>query len=210
MLKHEDLQNGMVAVKKVTTWTDFTDKLFLDEITCLKKVRHKNIVRFLGYCADSQGEVLETNGKNVIAEERHRFLCFEYVPNGDLQHYLEEKPPHGYEWNMRYHIIKGICQGLDYLEQKRILHLDLKPANVLLGVHMVPKITDFGLSRHINENQSTIPTETIDGTLGYVAPEIIGGQISLKADIYSLGIIIIRLLTGITKAIPEDVRRIHY
>lgn len=82
-------KNILVAVKKATTWTDFTDNLFTEEIACLKKVRHENIVRFLGYCADTQGEVMEINGKNAIAEVRHRYLCFEYVPNGDLQHYLE-------------------------------------------------------------------------------------------------------------------------
>jgi enhancer of mRNA-decapping protein 4 len=72
---------------------------------------------------------------------------------------------HGYEWNMRYQIIKGICQGLHYLHEAGIYHLDLKPANVLLGAQMEPKITDFGLSRCNDEKHSTIFTINVRGTL---------------------------------------------
>ncbi|RCV39145.1 hypothetical protein SETIT_8G200000v2 [Setaria italica] len=205
MLKHGGLQNGMVAVKKVTTWNDFSDKLFLDEVNCLKRVKHKNIVKFLGYCADTQGEVMEVDRKNtVIAEKKHRFLCFEYVPNGDLHHYLKEKF-YGFQWSMRYRIIKGVCEALDYLQEAHIYHLDLKPANVLLGADMEPKITDFGLSRCNDEKKSTILTTDVKGTRGYIAPEMIDNkQISCKSDIYSLGIIMIRLLTGNNGAIVEN------
>jgi serine/threonine protein kinase len=72
---------------------------------------------------------------------------------------------HGYEWNVRYKIIQGICQGLHYIHQQRIYHLDLKPANVLLGANMEPKITDFGVSRCISEEQRTMVTENFFGTL---------------------------------------------
>ena len=72
---------------------------------------------------------------------------------------------HGYEWNVRYKIIQGICQGLHYIHQERINHLDLKPANVLLGANMEPKISDFGLSRVFNENVATVVTKNIAGTL---------------------------------------------
>lgn len=69
------------------------------------------------------------------------------------------------EWNIFYQIIRGICQGLCYLHRERISHLDLKPENVLLGVHMEPKITDFGLSRFIDEKQSIIFATKFFGTL---------------------------------------------
>jgi len=72
---------------------------------------------------------------------------------------------HGYEWNVRYKIIQGICQGLHYIHQERINHLDLKPANVLLGANMEPKITDFGVSRCISEEQGTMVTKFFFGTL---------------------------------------------
>jgi interleukin-1 receptor-associated kinase 1/coatomer subunit beta' len=65
----------------------------------------------------------------------------------------------GLEWNMRLKIIKEICQGLEYLHmEKHIIHMDLKPANVLLDIHMSPKITDFGLSR-MDENSHTISSK---------------------------------------------------
>ncbi|XP_062182835.1 uncharacterized protein LOC133886939 isoform X4 [Phragmites australis] len=202
------LQNGMVAVKKLDILKDFSDKLFLDEVSCLKRVNHKNIARFLGYCADAQGEVMEVEGKLRIVEVHQRLLCFEYVPNGSLHHYLKEKT-HGYEWNVRYQIINGICQGLHYLHKKCIYHLDLKPANVLLGAHMEPKITDFGVSRCIDEEQSMMVTENFFGTRGYVAPEFIEKkQISFKSDIFSLGVTMINILTGRNGGIIEnDVQR---
>ena len=64
------------------------DKQFLDEISCFKKAKHKNIVRFLGYCSDTQGELLELDGRDIMAEVQKKSLCFEYVPNGNIQDYL--------------------------------------------------------------------------------------------------------------------------
>ncbi|KAG2563345.1 cysteine-rich receptor-like protein kinase 25 [Panicum virgatum] len=199
------LKNGMVAVKKLSQSTqDLSDTQFLEEVKCLKRVKHQNIVRFLGYCAESHGEVMEIDGKLRIVEVPQRLLCFEYAPNGSLHDYLQEKP-YGFEWNIRYQILKGICAGLHYLHQGRIYHLDLKPGNVLLGTHMEPKITDFGLSRCIDENQSTICTVNLFGTPGYIAPELIDKQkISFKSDIFSLGIIMARLLTGSNGSITEN------
>uniref|UniRef100_K3ZIE1 non-specific serine/threonine protein kinase n=1 Tax=Setaria italica TaxID=4555 RepID=K3ZIE1_SETIT len=199
-----DLGRGMVAVKKLSISESFTDKQFLDEVACLKRVKHKNIVKYIGYCADTQGYLMEVDGEERIVEVPQRLLCFEYVPNGSLHHYLQENID-GYEWSIRYKIIKGICQGLHYLHQSRINHLDLKPANVLLGAHMEPKITDFGLSRCIDENQSTIFTTNLCGTPGYIAPEFIDKQkISFKSDIFSLGIIMTRLLIGSNESIAEN------
>ena len=72
----------------------------------------------------------------------------------------------GLEWRKRYQIINGICQGLNYLHENRIVHLDLKPENVLLDDNMVPKITDFGLSRYFEERQTSQSiTSNISGTL---------------------------------------------
>ncbi|KAF8654360.1 hypothetical protein HU200_061540 [Digitaria exilis] len=197
LMKQGGLRYGMVAVKKLYSWKDFDNKLFLGEVACLKKAKHKNIARFLAYCVNMQCEVKEVEGKLRIVEEQQRLLCFEYVPNGSLKYYLEGKP-HGYEWDVRYQIITGIFQGLQHLHQKRIYHLDLKPSNVLLGAHMEPKITDFGVSRCIDDGeQSVMVTKNIFGTLGYLAPELIDKQqISAKADIFSLGIIMINILTG--------------
>ncbi|XP_024318739.1 clathrin heavy chain 1-like isoform X3 [Brachypodium distachyon] len=190
------LQNGKIAVKKLSISDGFSDELFVDEIECLTKAKHNNVVRYLGYCADTQGELMEFNGRCVIAEVPKRLLCFEYVPNGSLHRYLKGKPC-GDEWQVRYKIIKGICQGLQYLHKIRINHLDLKPGNILLDVGMEPKIADFGLSRCFDEEQSRVFTKHVYGTPGYIAPEIINsGEISFKSDIFAFGIIMIKLLTG--------------
>uniref|UniRef100_A0A453DLN0 non-specific serine/threonine protein kinase n=1 Tax=Aegilops tauschii subsp. strangulata TaxID=200361 RepID=A0A453DLN0_AEGTS len=101
------------------------------------------------------------------------------------------------EWGTCYKIIKGICEGLQYLHDNHIIHLDLKPANILLDDNMEPKIADFGLSRCFDENQSRDITKTILGTIGYLAPEIReGGVIARSADLYSVGVIMLEILTG--------------
>ncbi|PWZ17674.1 Cysteine-rich receptor-like protein kinase 10 [Zea mays] len=102
----------------------------------------------------------------------------------------------GLEWNKRFKIIKGICEGLQYLHENNIVHLDLKPPNILLNDNMVPKISDFGLSRCFEEMQSRTMTSTLVGSIGYLAPEFFSGQVSKKLDIYSLGVVIAEMLTG--------------
>lgn len=64
---------------------------FQREVECLMSVKHKNIVRFLGYCADTQGSVLMHNKRHVLADVQSRLLCFEYVPNGSLCDHISSK-----------------------------------------------------------------------------------------------------------------------
>jgi serine/threonine protein kinase len=78
-------------VKKIFISLEFSDKLFLDEINCLVNMKHDNVVRFLGYCSDSFGELVALDRRHVMAEKQQRLLCFEYVSNGNLQSYLKGK-----------------------------------------------------------------------------------------------------------------------
>ncbi|KAM0846418.1 hypothetical protein ACQ4PT_055683 [Festuca glaucescens] len=196
------LDSGMVAVKKLLRTLDIDEKQFSKEVHCLMKAKHKNIVRFLGYCSDTQGEMLDYEGELVLADVRERLLCFEYLSQGSLDKHITDASC-GLEWKIRYKIINGICEGLFYLHQKHILHLDLKPGNILLDDNMVPKIADFGISRFFDEKQSGVTTSNMIGTVGYLAPEFYGGRkITFKLDIYSLGIIIIDILTG-EKGYPD-------
>lgn len=189
------LKNGTIAVKKLKNVV-MDDTNFNTEVCNMVMVKHKNIVRFLGYCGDTQTEVLNYEGKNIIVEERQRLLCFEYLPEGNLRKHICDASE-GLEWRVRYHIIKGICEGLDYLHQKKMVHSDLKPENILLDEYRVPKIADFGLAMFFDKNQSGFTSEKpLFGTLGYMAPEHIDGTIKFKSDIYSLGVIIIEILTG--------------
>ncbi|KAG2589586.1 hypothetical protein PVAP13_5NG372100 [Panicum virgatum] len=158
-------------------------------------VKHKNIVRFLGYCYVEEMEYIDFQGRKVMAAAPQRFLCFECLPKGSFYPYITDAR-RGLEWKTRYRIIKGICEGLHYLHSEQIVHLDLKPANILLDDHMEPKIADFGLSRCFEEKQSKIITLKACGTPGYMAPECFTGVITFKLDIYSLGVIILEMLTG--------------
>ncbi|TVU26622.1 hypothetical protein EJB05_29176, partial [Eragrostis curvula] len=82
------LQNGTIAVKKLFNGLDMEEIKFIKEVSCLTRAKHKNIVRFLGYCADAHGKILNHEAKMVIAEERHRLLCFEFLPEGSLDKYI--------------------------------------------------------------------------------------------------------------------------
>jgi serine/threonine protein kinase len=132
----------------------------------------------------------------------------------------------GLDWHTRYKIIKGICEGLNYLhngsQDNRMYHLDLKPENILLDDNMMPKIADFGLSRLFGGTQTHITTN-FQGTMsvcyiirnqailylfiktcnsssycsGYIPPEYINKrEISKKYDVFSLGVIIIEIMAG--------------
>ncbi|CAM0908715.1 unnamed protein product [Alopecurus aequalis] len=194
------LRSGrIIAVKKLFD-THIKDEMFRNEISNLMEMKHQNVVRFIGYCVESKSEAIEEpigSRKYVLAERPKRLLCFEYVTNQSLDKHISDES-FGLEWNMRYEIIKGICNGLHFLhEQCHIVHLDLKPENILMDSIMTPKISDFGLSRIFGEQQTRIVTSNPIGTRGYMAPEyLIQGVISNKADIFSLGVIIVEIITG--------------
>ncbi|XP_048554524.1 cysteine-rich receptor-like protein kinase 26 isoform X1 [Triticum urartu] len=192
--------NEIVAVKRLSR--NMHESKFHKEVECLMKAKHKNIVRFLGYCSDTQGKIMDYEGKMVMADIRNWLLCFEYVPNGSLDKYITDAS-HGLEWRERFEIIKGTCDGLCHLHEKRILHLDLKPANILIDDHMVPKIADFGLTRCLEKEQTHVFTSNLCGSLGYLAPEFYSGQVTFASDIYSLGVIILEIMTG-QKGYSED------
>ncbi|KAM0930385.1 hypothetical protein ACQ4PT_001091 [Festuca glaucescens] len=203
------LPNGDVAVKKIMSSMTIDEKLFRREVDSLMEVKHQNIIKFLGFCSHTVHKPVknpESRGY-IYAEKRERLLCFEYISNGSLAKYITDEL-RGLEWDTRYRVIKGICTGLYYLHMKKcILHMDLKPANILLDNQMVPKITDFGLSRPSEKSQTTSTNNF--ATPGYSAPENWsgGGRMTVKSDIYSLGTIIVELVTG-HKGIPDDKSKI--
>ncbi|VAH00742.1 unnamed protein product [Triticum turgidum subsp. durum] len=171
------------------------DVQFMREFNNLTSLQHVNIVRLVGYCHETRPECAEYEGRTVVADRIHRALCFDYAHNGSLHGHISDEF-NGHDWRTRYGIIKGICNGLKYLHQdlkSPIYHLDLKPANVLLDENMLPKIADFGLSRLFGEEQTKI-TKTSFGTRGYLPPEYKEQNvISNKFDIYSLGVVIIKV-----------------
>uniref|UniRef100_I1QYR1 Protein kinase domain-containing protein n=1 Tax=Oryza glaberrima TaxID=4538 RepID=I1QYR1_ORYGL len=201
-VKQGVLPNGdLVAVKKLLDSVTAVnqDKQFQSEAGILIDLNHKNIVKLIGYCYEIRKEVVENNRKFFFVETPKKLLCYEYLPTGSLDKYIYGES-NELKWDMRFKIIEGICQGLKFLhELKRpIIHLDLKPGNVLLDDNMMPKIADFGLSRLLGEEQTRTRTLTVVGSIGYIAPEYrYSGEISTKSDIFSLGVLIIEIVTGL-------------
>ncbi|XP_044432369.1 putative receptor-like protein kinase At4g00960 [Triticum aestivum] len=187
-----------IAVKILYDMPGIDDEQFQNEFNNLTRLRQQNIVRLVGYCHNIQEVQVEYKAKLVLAEKTHRALCLEYMSNGSLDKYLSDECDR-YDWQTGYGIIKGICQGLKYLHNELkppVYHLDLKLANVLLDENMVARIADFGMSR-LFRDEKTRATNSSLGTIGYLPPEYIcNNLISNKFDIFSLGVVIIKIMAG--------------
>ncbi|KAL6868218.1 hypothetical protein ACP4OV_015063 [Aristida adscensionis] len=202
--KGRDKDGREMAVKRLHNHImDLDGEKFRRELNNLLQLNsHPNIVQLLGFC-DTAEEVSVNqggdSGRITKAFAPHWVLCFEYIQHGDLRAHLSDED-NGMDWQVRFKIIKGVCEGIKYLHsglENPVWHLDLKPENILLDKNMVPKIADFGLSRLIPDERNTRRTDTNLGTLGYIPPEYIMLQtISKEFDIYSLGVIIMEIMLG--------------
>ncbi|RLM69987.1 hypothetical protein C2845_PM17G03520 [Panicum miliaceum] len=193
---------AVIAVKRLKQILGEQDKQFKNEVNHLAKLNHDNIVKLIGYCDETKVRPVydDNQHKYVMAEVQEKLLCYEYLSNGSLDNIIFNESL-GRDWQDRYKIIIGICQGLHNLHEgvddQPIIHMDLKPSNILLDDKMVPKIADFGLSRIFSEEQTRTCTMNVMGSIGYMAPEYcLRGEISTKSDIYSLGILIMEVVTG--------------
>ncbi|XP_047043562.1 cysteine-rich receptor-like protein kinase 26 [Lolium rigidum] len=190
-----------IAVKKLHQMLFLGNKKFQTELDNLKMAQHENIVRLLGYCNHTGKILVEHDGKLVYAEVEERALCLEYLEAGSLDKHLSDESCE-LDWHTCYKIIKGVCEGLNYLHngcKHPIYHLDLKPANIFLDKFMRPKIGDFGLSKLFDSNDTYVTHSHPQGTLGYMPNEYIDNrQISPKFDVFSLGVIIIEIMAGKT------------
>ncbi|CAM0878322.1 unnamed protein product [Alopecurus aequalis] len=194
----ELLPNGAVAVKKAWITPTTKDEKFDHEVQNLFTVKHKNVVRFLGYCSITENRYGRRQGVDIKFQIWERLICFEYVSNGSLKNHITDELT-GLGWHKRYTITKGICEGLHYLHDvKKMVHRDLKPDNILLDDLMVPKIADLGISKLLEDGTSkNVITNDRAFTRWYCSPEFAdSGKVSRTLDIYSLGVIIIELVTG--------------
>ncbi|CAN5962928.1 unnamed protein product [Sphagnum jensenii] len=171
-----------LAVKQLTKFQQGVDD-FLNEVIVITDVRHRNLVKLKGCCVHGT----------------QHFLVFEYVENKNLAEALWGQRTLSLDWPKRLNICVGIARGLAYLHedsQPRIIHRDIKAANVLLDKNMNAKIADFGLARLFPNDQSHISTQ-IAGTMGYMSPEYATlGQLTPKADVYSFGILLLEIVSG--------------
>ncbi|MCD9641565.1 hypothetical protein HAX54_027793 [Datura stramonium] len=177
------LSNGnKIAVKRLNGVGQVKDS-FLTEVKIVGSIHHVNLVKLIGFCA----------------EKDHRVLIYEYMTNGSLDRCISgEKQETGLTWLTRQRIISDIAKGLAYLHGEcnhKIVHLDIKPHNILLDQNFNAKISDFGLSKLIEKDKSKIVTR-MRGTPGYLAPEWLRSVITEKVDVYAFGIVLLEVLCG--------------
>ncbi|CAA0830873.1 Protein kinase superfamily protein [Striga hermonthica] len=160
---------------------------FLNEVATIGKIRHVNVVRLVGYCADGY----------------QRALVYEYLENDSLEKYISSgNQGRTLGWEKMLQIAIGIAKGIDYLHQgcnQRILHFDIKPHNILLDHNLNPKVADFGLAKLCSKEQSIVTMTAARGTVGYIAPEVFSrnfGRVSYKSDIYSFGMLLLDMVGG--------------
>jgi serine/threonine protein kinase len=169
---------------------------FLLQVAILSRVRHPHLVTLLGACLE-----IST-------------LVYEFLPNGSLEDFLMcAEKRQTLPWQIRVRIISEICSALTFLHKNKphpVVHGDLKPGNILLDVNLVSKLSDFGISRHLVQSSSNNTTmyRTMHpmGTIQYMDPEFFAtGELTCQSDIYSFGIVVLRLLTGKP---PDGIKKI--
>ncbi|CAK9138010.1 unnamed protein product [Ilex paraguariensis] len=180
------LVNGTeVAVKKLLNNLGQAEKEFRVEVETIGHIRHKNLVRLLGYCIE---------GVN-------RMLVYEYVNNGNLEQWLHgNMRQHGnLTWEARMKILLCTAKALSYLHEAiepKVVHRDIKSSNILIDDEFSAKVSDFGLAKLLGSDESHITTRVM-GTFGYVAPEYANtGLLNEKSDIYSFGVLLLEAVTG--------------
>ncbi|XP_004498744.1 G-type lectin S-receptor-like serine/threonine-protein kinase SD2-5 [Cicer arietinum] len=195
------LQDGtQIAVKKLEGIGQ-GKKEFRAEVSIIGSIHHHHLVRLKGFCAEGS----------------HRLLAYEYMSNGSLDKWIFNKNKREFTlpWDTRYHIAIGTAKGLAYLHEdcdSKIIHCDIKPENVLLDDNFQAKVSDFGLAKLMNREQSHVFT-TLRGTRGYLAPEwITNYAISEKSDVYSYGMVLLEIIGGRKNYDPnyETSEKIHF
>ncbi|KAJ0514679.1 putative protein kinase RLK-Pelle-RLCK-V family [Helianthus annuus] len=161
------------------------EKEFKVEVEAIGKVRHKNLVGLIGFCAEGS----------------KRMLVYEYIDNGNLEQWLhgDVGPTSALTWDIRMKIAVGTAKGLAYLHEglePKVVHRDIKSSNILLDTKWNAKVADFGLAKLL-ESEKTFVTTRVMGTFGYVSPDYAStGMLNEGSDVYSFGVLLMEIVTG--------------
>ncbi|KAJ7948056.1 Receptor protein kinase [Quillaja saponaria] len=185
-----ELEDGTnIAVKRMEGGVISSKALdeFQSEIAVLSKVRHRHLVSLLGYSI----------------EGNERLLVYEYMPQGALSRHLfhwKSLKLEPLSWTRRLAIALDVARGIEYLHglaRQTFIHRDLKSSNILLGDDFRAKVSDFGLVKLAPDGEKSVATK-LAGTFGYLAPEYaVMGKITTKVDVFSYGVVLMELLTGL-------------
>ncbi|CAK7342023.1 unnamed protein product [Dovyalis caffra] len=191
-----ELDDGTkIAVKRMEAGVISSKALdeFQAEIAVLSKVRHRHLVSLLGYSIEGY----------------ERILVYEYMPQGALSKHLFHWKSWKLEplsWKRRLNIALDVARGMEYLHNlahQSFIHRDLKSSNILLADDFRAKVSDFGLVKLAPDGEKSVVTR-LAGTFGYLAPEYaVTGKITTKVDVFSFGVVLMELLTGLM-ALDED------
>ncbi|EXB92375.1 G-type lectin S-receptor-like serine/threonine-protein kinase SD2-5 [Morus notabilis] len=169
-----------IAVKRLNKMSQGMRE-FLAEVETIGSLHHFNLVRLVGFCE----------------EKSCRLVVYEHLINGSLDIWIFNRDKaHYLDWKTRKKIIRDIAKGLAYLHEEcrqKIIHLDIKPHNILLDENFNAKVSDFGLSTLIDRDESQVLT-TLRGTPGYLAPEWKELRVTVKVDVYSFGIVLLEIV----------------
>ncbi|PKU86270.1 Somatic embryogenesis receptor kinase 1 [Dendrobium catenatum] len=177
---------SLVAVKRLKEErTPGGELQFQTEVEMISMAVHRNLLRLRGFCMTPT----------------ERLLVYPYMANGSVASCLRERPPNQppLEWTTRRRIALGSARGLSYLHDHcdpKIIHRDVKAANILLDEEYEAVVGDFGLAK-LMDYKDTHVTTAVRGTIGHIAPEYLStGKSSEKTDVFGYGIMLLELITG--------------
>ncbi|KAL9274201.1 Somatic embryogenesis receptor kinase 1-like protein [Drosera capensis] len=177
---------SLVAVKRLKEErTPGGELQFQTEVEMISMAVHRNLLRLRGFCMTPT----------------ERLLVYPYMANGSVASCLRERPPNEapLDWPTRKRIALGSARGLSYLHDHcdpKIIHRDVKAANILLDEEFEAVVGDFGLAK-LMDYKDTHVTTAVRGTIGHIAPEYLStGKSSEKTDVFGYGIMLLELITG--------------